>query len=417
MIVLIATAAVAGAADWPQWRGPDRTEIAKETGLLKSWPASGPKLLWTFDKLGSGYSGPAVVGDVLYILGAVDGTEYAFAIDTNSGQQKWRTELAPEFKNGYGNGPRCTPTVDGEYLYVILGGGDLICLTRDGGKVAWKKNFRKDFGGQLMSGWGFSESPLIDGDMLICSPGGNEGTLAALNKKDGSVVWRSKEVTDPATYSSVIVADVDGVPQYIQTTKNGIIGVRAKDGKLLWNHVKNLPNEKEVYRTAVIPTPIYHDHHVFATAGYGAGCDLLRLSPDGKGGTKMTPVYANKTMTDHHGGVIFLNGFIYGHSDNGGWTCLEMKTGKPAWNESKKLEKGSITYAEGCFYCYGQSSGKCVRIEASPKAWIEKGSVTIPRKSEIRSKQGGIWTHPVIANGKLYLRDQDLLFCFDVSAK
>src|SRR5262245_53006125 len=287
---LLLSSAIVSANDWPQWRGPDRTEISKEIGLLESWPASGAKLLWTFDKLGSGYSGPAVVGDRLYILGAVDSTEYAFAIDISSGQQKWRTELASEFKNGYGNGPRCTPTVDGDYLYVILGGGDLICLARDGGKIVWKKNFRKDYGGQLMSGWGFSESPLIDGDTLVCSPGGDKGTLAAINKKDGSVIWRSTDLTDPASYSSVIAADIDGVRQYIQTTKNGIAGVRAKDGKLLWNHVKNLPNEKEVYRTAVIPTPIYHDHYVFATAGYGAGCDLLKLSPEGSGGASMTPM-------------------------------------------------------------------------------------------------------------------------------
>jgi outer membrane protein assembly factor BamB len=398
-------------ADWPQWRGPDRTEISKDTGLAKTWPQNGPPLLWTWDKAGIGYSGPAVVGDRLYCMGARDETEYVYAVDTKTGKEIWATEIGQRFKNGYGDGPRCTPTIVGDVLYAIGGQGKVVCLETASGKKRWSVDMKSDLGGRMMSGWGYSESPLVDGDILICTPGGPRGTLAALNRNTGAVIWRSKELTDPAAYSSAIVADAAGVRQYIQLTGEGVAGVAAKDGKLLWRYVQ------DAYRTAVVPTPIFHDGHVYATAGYGAGCDMLKLLPDGKGGVRYEKVYANKNMVNHHGGVILLDGKVYGYSDGKGWVCQDFMTGENKWEEKRRLGKGSVTYADGHLFCYAESDGTLALVEATPMGWTEKARFKIPRETSVRSPRGRIWTHPVVANGKLYLRDQDLLFCFDVSER
>jgi outer membrane protein assembly factor BamB len=415
-ICLCAPVAPAGAADWPQWRGPTRTDVSEETGLLKTWPKEGPRLLWTDSNAGVGYSGPAVVGDRLYTMGARDGTEYLLALDTNTGKELWACQIAPIFKEGHGSGPRGTPAVDGALLYGIGGQGELVCVETATGKLRWHVNLRKDLGGEMMSGWGYTESPLIDGDRVVCTPGGAQGTLASLDKRTGKVIWRSKELKDKATYSSAIVAEVGGVRQFIQMTYassreqlGGIAGVAANDGRLLWY----LP--RQGYRTAVIPTPIFDNNHVYVTAGYGAGCDLITLSPDSKGGTKAEKVYTNKNMVNHHGGVVLVGEHLYGYSDNErGWICQEFKSGKIVWSEKKKLGKGSVTYADGNLYCYAESDGTLALIEASPEGWKESGRFKIPQESKARTPSGRTWTHPVVANGRLYLRDQDLFFCFDV---
>src|SRR5579871_888941 len=286
-----ALATVAFSNDWPQWRGPDRNEISKESGIRTKFTEN-PKLLWSYEKAGSGYSGPAVVGNILYCLGAGD-KEFAFALDTETGKEIWRSELDKRFTNGWGDGPRSTPTVDGDRLYCILGGGGLYCLDVKDGHTVWSKNFQKDFGGKLMSGWGFSESPLVDGDKLLCTPGGTEGAIVALNKKDGELIWRSKDEQDSAAYSSIVAAHVDGVHQFIQVTQHGVAGVKAEDGSLLWYFDR--PGQK----VAVIPTAIVHDNYVYVTAGYGCGCALIKLT---KNGNKFDAkeVYANKNMANHH---------------------------------------------------------------------------------------------------------------------
>jgi outer membrane protein assembly factor BamB len=404
--------------DWPQWRGPDRTDVSHETGLLKDWPADGPKLLWTYEEAGSGYSGPAIVGERYLTMGADDKQEYVLCLDARTGKRLWRTDYGARFKNGYGDGPRGTPTVDGELVYGIGGQGDLVCLKIGDGTRVWEKNLKRDLSGQMMSGWGYTESPLVDGDKVICSPGGAKGSLAALNKKTGDVLWRSKDLTEKATYSSPVVATIGGVRQYVQTVSaggkesvGGVAGVAADDGRKLWEY------ERPGFRTAFIPTPVVHDDSVYITGGYGAGCDLIQIRAD-NGKFEAEKVYGeNKDMQNHHGGVVLVGDYVYGRSDKGGWTCQEFKTGKVVWNENRKLEKGSLTCVDGMLYLYGEKSGTCVLIEASPTGWKEHGRFSIPRQTNIRSGSGGIWTHPVVANGRLYLRDQDLIFAYDVSAK
>lgn len=408
-------ASSAPADDWPQWQGPERNNVSKETGLLKSWPKDGPKLLWTFEKAGVGYSGPAVVGDRLYILGGRDDTSSVFAIDVKSGKEIWACPIGKIFKNGWGSGPRCTPTVAGDLLYALDAEGELICVETATGKKRWSVDLQKDLKGEMMSSWGYSESPLVDGDKVICCPGGKEGTVAALDKKTGKVLWRSKELTDKATYSSLVIANIGGVRQYVQLTQKtksegAIVGVAAKDGKLLWYH------PRPGYTTAVIPTPIVRGNLVYATAGYGAGCDLLEIS--GKGdkfeAKQLYNEKVQKKMESKTIGVVLVGDYIYGFSDKGGWICQDFKTGGVKWENNVKVERGSLTCADGLLFCYGEKSGEVALIDPSPDALKLKSKFTIPRETKLSRGSGRIFTHPVVANGHLYLRDQDLLFCYEI---
>jgi outer membrane protein assembly factor BamB len=407
---LVFLAGTALAADWPQWRGPNRDEVSRETGLLKTWPKGGPKLLWTSEDVGIGYSGPAVVGERLYTLGSDETNDYTYALNTRTGKQVWSRAIGPFVDNGWGGGPRSTPTVDGDYLYALSASGRLNCLKKADGVVVWSVELasRDGLGGNR-PGWNYSESPLVDGDKIICSPGGSKGTLAALDRKTGRVIWRSKELTDPAGYSSVIVVEVGRIRQYVQLTMRGVAGVSAKDGTLLWYY------RHPGYRIAVVPTPVFHDGYVYAVAGYGAGSVLLQLSPDGKG-TKAEQVYERdkmRLMDNKHGGVVRVGNHVYGYSDRGSWLCQEFKTGKSVWM-SRALGRGSLTYADGHLYCYSENNGTVALVPAKPDKWQEKGRFQLPKLSDRRRPSGGVWTHPVIANGRLYLRDQELLFCYDI---
>jgi hypothetical protein len=408
-LVLSLLALPALAADWPQFRGPDRTDISKESGLLAEWPTDGPRLLWTYEAAGNGYSGPAVVGDKYLTMGSDGTNDFVLCLDAASGKKLWQTEVGQRVNNSpqYGEGPRCTPTVDGDRLYALGDQGDLVCLELAGGKKVWEKSLVKDLGG-TQPRWDYCESPLVDGDRVVVTPGGSKGAIAALDKKTGDVVWRSKGFTDGAQYGSLMVGNAGGVKQYVQMTGSSVAGVAADDGRLLWRFERSGP-------IAAVPSVILKDDFVFATSGYSAGCHLIKVT---RVGDKFDAekVYANGDMTNHHGGVVLVGDHLYGYSDKGGWVCMEFATGKVAWSENRKLDKGSLTCVNGMLYLYGQSKGKCVLIEASSAGWKEHGSFSIPKQSKIRSQRGGIWTHPVVANGRLFLRDQDLLFAFDVRA-
>ncbi len=386
-------------SDWPQWRGPDRTGVSKETGLQKSWPAGGPKRIWLYENAGEGYSGPAIVGGKLFTMGVRDGNECLLVLDANTGKELWFAKIGPIFSEGHGNGPRGTPTVDGDRVYAMGSHGNLVCASIGDGKIIWQQSL-SDLGGRVPH-WAYAESVLVDGDQVICTPGGSKGALAALEKKTGKLLWQSAEFKEPAHYSSVIAADLNGVRQYIQRTEKVIASVASKDGKLLWT--SPFPG-----RTAVVPTPIYRDGYVYVTAGYGAGCKLVKIGPS----NEVTDVYENKVMKNHHGGVVLVGDYIYGHAD-AGWTCQNFKTGEEVWNH-RGFGKGAIAYADGMLYCQDESSGTIALIEASPKAWQERGRFKLDPQSKIRSSGGRVWTHPVISNGKLYLRDQELIYCYDI---
>lgn len=342
----------------------------------------------------------------------------------------WAAKVGPIFTymgNSYGDGPRSTPTVAGDRLYALGGQGILVCVDMKGGKELWRVDLVKDYGGQVMERgvgpWGYTESPLVDGDHVVCTPGGRGGVMMAFNKKDGKPVWRSKGLPGEAAYSSIMPAEIGGVRQYVQQVSQGLdagtAGIAAKDGKLLW-FVKN----KTYYDTyAICPTPIVQGDLVYVSAGYRAGCNLYKITKQGDT-FKAVEQYdgpARKLMVNDHGGVVLVGGYVYGYSDGKGWVCQEFATGKEMWADKRKLEgKGSLTYADQRLYLYNDE-GEAVLLDASPKGWKERGRFKIPEEAPSRekrptSRQAGVWTHPVVANGRLYLRDQELLFCFDVKA-
>jgi outer membrane protein assembly factor BamB len=395
------------AGDWPQWRGPDRTDVSAETGLMTSWPAGGPKQLWLYREAGSGYAGPAIVQGRLFTMGtrAVGGRdqEVLLALSAETGEELWVAPITDVYSNNWGDGPRGTPSVDGELVYALGGQGTLVCVRASDGGEVWRVSYTRDLGGEV-PGWGYTESVLVDGDLVVGTPGGSQGTMVALDKRTGKVRWRSEGWTVGAQYSSPIVMTHGGVRQYVQLTMNTLAGVSAADGRVIWR--ADWPG-----RTAVIPTPIARDGHVYITSGYSVGCKLVRLGE----GSEVETVYENKVMKNHHGGVILVGDHLYGHGDPT-WVCQDFMTGKEVWS-SRSLGKGAIAYADGRFYCLGEDTGTVVLIEASPKGWNEHGRFTLEPQSQIRKRSGKIWTHPVISNGRLYLRDQELIYCFDVKAR
>jgi outer membrane protein assembly factor BamB len=401
-VLSLATSVAARALDWPQWRGPDRSHVSKESGLLKEWREEGPKQLWLYKEAGNGYSGPAIANGKLFTLGTRDGSEILIALEANSGKELWTARLGNLLKNSWGDGPRGTPAVDGDRVYALGGEGTLACAQVSDGKVLWRQTMQ-ELGGKTPD-WGYTESVLVDGNQVVCTPGGARGAIAALDKTTGSVLWQSKEFTDDAQYSSIIVAEHNGARQYLQLTMQNLAGISAKDGKLLWK--SPWPG-----RTAVIPTPIFQNGCVYITSGYGVGCKLVQLGAD----NAVSEVYDNKVMKNHHGGVVLVGDYLYGHADPG-WVCQNFKTGEAVWNH-RGFGKGAIAYADGRLYCLEENTGTVALVEASPKGWKEHGRLKLEPQSTIRSSRGKIWTHPVISNGRLYLRDQDLIYCYEVKAE
>lgn len=395
-------APVATAGEWPQWRGPDRTGCSKETGLLKSWPATGPPLVWKATGLGGGYSAPSIADGRIYGMGYVGEEETVWALDAQTGKQVWSTPIVAANRTvGYNEGSRCTPTVDGDRLYALGVGGDLVCLDRASGRLRWQKNFVTDFGGRIPR-WGYSESPLVDGQKLIATPGGSDATLVAFDKMSGSVIWKGRTPEgDAAAYASCIAADVDGQRQYIQFLGGGMAGFAAQDGKFLWKY------QKYVNLTANIDTPIYRDHIALISAGYNTGAGAVKLETTPAGMTA-TEIYFNAELKSKHGGMVLVGDYVYGFDDPGTLTCMEFKTGKTVWRDRSVGGNASVTYADGNLYCRSQR-GTVALVEATPAGYKELAKFEQQDRSSANS-----WPHPVISHGRLYLRDQDILLCYNV---
>ena len=412
-----------GPNDWPQWRGPDRNGISKETGLLKDWPKDGPPKMWSVDGLGGGYGSPVVAAGKVYGLGKIDGKEYAWCLNEKDGSSVWSKEFAAPGKVGYDEGPRCTPTYDydpklGGAIYALGVGGDLVCLKAATGEKVWSKNYSKDFGGKMMSGWGYSESPLVDGEKLVCTPGGDTATIVALNKITGDVIWKSAITKSGGSgYASLIKAKVGDVPMYITELgkSGGVVGVNAETGKELWRYTK-INNG-----TANIPTVIFRNDLVWCSSGYGdGGSALLKLTAEGKDKVSVKELkYYDKALQNHHGGMVLVGDYIYFGANHGqGYpACVDFKTGDEIYKLNKPLGGGggsaAIAYADGMLY-YRYENGKTVLLNATPKESDLKvaGSFTIPTPS-----RNAKWAHPVISNGLLFLRDQEKLHCYNIKAE
>ena len=390
------------AADWPQWQGPDRARISKETGLLKEWPSGGPAVIWTANNLGTGYGSTAVAGDRVYVQGARGSNSFIIALNRADGKEVWAKPIGPvetRMMTNMGAGPRGTPTVDGDRLYVLTENGDLACLKNDGSPL-WQLNILKEFGGSQPR-WMISESPLVDGPHLVVSPGGRGAGMVKLDKMTGKTVWVAKELSDTAAYSSIVAADVQGVRTYMTFTETAGVGVRASDGKLMFRY----PNAAN--SVANIATPVYSDNKVFFASGYGTGGGLLNLTVQ-NGEVAAKEAYFTRDMKNHHGGMVLVDGYLYGYNDQI-LTCLEFATGKMMWRD-RSAGKGSVTYADGHLYIQGEQNVVGL-AEATSAGYREKGRFEIPDKGRPS------WAHPVISDGRLYVRNQDTLLVYDIKAK
>jgi outer membrane protein assembly factor BamB len=398
--------------DWPGWRGPNRDALSPDKGLLAEWKPSGPPLAWKAAGLGVGFSSVAISGGRIYTMGDKGGSQQVLALDRADGHILWTARVGPPWSDETG-GPRGTPTVDGDLVYAVGTEGDLVCVEAATGKERWRRSLARDFGGEMMSGWKFSESPLVDGDRLIVTPGSRSAGLVALDKATGKEIWRTAlpelgtKGRDGAGYSSIVISNALGVKQYVQLLGRGLVGVRASDGKFLWgynriaNHVAN------------ISTPIVRANWVFASTGYQTGAVLLELQKAGDG-VQAKEVYflESGTLQNHHGGLVLVGNHVYaGHGHNKGFPiCVEFTTGKVVWGgDIRNAGTGSaaVAYADGNLV-FRYQNGTVVLIEASPEGYKEKGSFAIPGVKDPS------WSHPVVLDGTLYLREQDTLFAYDV---
>jgi outer membrane protein assembly factor BamB len=411
----VSSSAAMATGNWPQWRGPGRDGVSVETGLIGSWPAAGPPLVWKAAGVGAGFSSVAVSGGRIYTMGDRDGRQFVMAFNEADGKALWSTPIGTPTYDDASVGPRGTPTVDGQLLYAIGSEGELVCLETATGRERWRKSLVKDFGGQMMSMWRFSESPLVDGDRVVATPGASAAGLVALDKTTGKEIWRTAlpaslgpKGRDGAGYSSIVATNGGGVKQYVQLIGRGLVGVRASDGRLLW-HYNRVANN-----VANISTPVVKGDFVFASTGYQTGAALLKLTKSGDG-IEATEVYflEGSTLQNHHGGFVLVGDYIYGgHGHRQGFPfCLEMSTGKFRWGPNIRnagASSAAVVYADGRLY-YRYENGKVILIEATPDAYREHGSFDIP---DVRRPS---WPHPVVTGGRLYLREQDNLYSYNVA--
>ena len=397
-LLCVTSGAVAQSANnvnWPQWRGPNRDGISKETGLLKQWPAEGPPLVWKAVGAGRGFSSFSVANGKLFTMGLRGDREFVIAFDAATGKEAWATANGSAFQNDRGDGPRGTPTIDGDRVYALGGNGDLSALDARTGKVVWTKNILSEFGGRNIT-WGISESPLVVGNKLLVNPGGPGASIVALNKSNGAVIWKSQ--SDRAGYSSAIPVQVNGGTQVVFFTHQRAVGLDLNDGRLLWEYARAANN------VANAATPIARGNRVFISSDYGTGGGVVEIKPDGTA----QEVWFNKDMKNHHSSSVLVGDHLYGFS-SAILTAMKFDTGEIAWRD-RSVGKGSLVYADGRLYCFSER-GVVGLVEATPSGYVERG------RFKIEAGNLETWTHPVVAGGRLYLRDQDTIYAYDVRQK
>jgi len=382
-------------ANWPQWRGPNRDGISKETGLLKQWPTDGPPLVWKAKGAGTGYSSFSIANGKLYTMGLRGDREFVIAFDVATGKEAWATAHGGAFRNDRGDGPRGTPTVDGDRVYSLGGNGDLSAIDARTGKLIWSKNVLETFGGSNIT-WGISESPLVLGNKVLVNAGGSDASIVALNKSDGSVIWKSQ--SDRAGYSSAIPLTLNGLTQVVFFTGRRAVGLDANDGRLLWEYAK--PSN----RTANAATPIARGNRVFISSDYGTGGGVVEIKPD----NTAQEIWFSNDMRNHHSSSVLIGDHLYGFSGSI-LTAMKFDTGEIAWRD-RSVGKGSLVAADGHLYLFSEN-GVVGLVEVTPAGYKEKGRFRIQQDSL------PTWSHPVVAGGRLYLRDQDTIYAFDVREK
>lgn len=399
LAIALPLALVAGsAADWNQWRGPNRDGKSHESGLLEEWPAEGPARVWEVDSLGAGYSSLAAGDGMLFTQGAKNGRQFLIALDASTGKTRWKRFHGKLYSNNRGDGPRGTPTVAGNRVYALGGDGNLICTDSSSGARIWEKNLLRTYGGSNIR-WGISESPLVDGSRLVVNAGGSGASIVALDASSGAELWKTQ--SDVAGYSSAVAADLEGVRQYIVLTGEGAVGVLAKNGELLWRYGK-VSNP-----TANIATPVVHQNFVFLSTAYGTGCALLRLD-SARGSFGASEVYFSRDMKNHYSSSVLIDGYLYGFSGRI-LTAMNFATGEVVWRH-RSVGKGQIIHADRRLYILGEG-GLVGLVDPNPNEYREVS------RFELGAGDYPTWTLPVIADGRLYLRDQERLYAFDVKAR
>jgi outer membrane protein assembly factor BamB len=415
------------AADWPQYLGPTRTGISPETGLLSEWPESGPALEWTFRDAGIGFSSMAIADGRMFTCGARDEQEFLICVDVNSGKELWAAPMGEKFDfngNQWGAGPRSTPSVADGRVVALGGGGQLICVDAKTGALQWQQHMMADLGGEVNPigggpgtkpgepkiGWGYSWSPLIDGDRVIGNPGGPKGAAIAWDLATGEIVWRSTEFLNQASYASPVAAEIDGVKQYIFLHNNGLTGVAADDGRNLWIWEKK-------YADVVIPTPIVVGNQIYVSAGSSPStCDLVSIVRDRESFSAQSEYKGktNRVMKNTVSGSVILDGKVYGYSDKVGWVCQDLETGDQVWAARQPLKAGSVIAADGKLLCYDEESRDVALVDANPKEFVLRSSFTLPEETKFPAPSSKNWTPMSISEGKLYVRDQELIFRFAI---
>ncbi len=402
LVLLSLPASATLAADWPQWRGPDRTNVSKEAGLLDEWPKDGPPLAWKAAGLGDGVVPVSVAGGRVFTTGNLDNEVVCTALSEKDGKELWTAKLGPAAKETSIMRwlAQAAPTVDGERVFAVTANGDYVCLAADTGKVIWKKHFTEDFEGKKGSGWGFCDYPLVDGDQLIVCLGGNKNTVAALDKKTGKLIWACPIMGEGSAHSVLIVAEIDSVKQYVVHLTKGLYGI-STEGKLLWKY--------EGLRNGIANThaPISRGSEVFFANGYNTGHALLKVAKKDETWTAKEVYWAKQPYVPWLGSPTSLGDHVF-VTTTGGLTCLEWKTGNAVWIE-EKLGRCMNTIADGKLFVRIQR-GNMILAPADVKEWKRTSEFTPPRPD----KGQPAWTFPVVANGRLYIRDYDTLLCYDV---
>lgn len=385
-----------GADDWPQWRGPKRDGRSQEKGLARTWPGNGPRQLWTLRGLGEGFASVSVVGDMIYTTGMENGEGRLYSIST-AGRIVNRRTYGDETKGGGYPGSRSTPTVADGRIFVVSGEGLLTCFRAKDGQTEWRKDLFRDLGGQQLQ-WSVAESVLVDGNQVICTPGGQDATLAALDVKNGRVLWRCRSEGGKSAYCSPTVVDHNGRRIILTMVEGGAIGVDAKDGRELWFYPHK--NKYAVHAG----TPVYYKGRVVISSGYGYGTECLEMN---QAGTSVRRVWDNKELADHHGGIIGIDGAVVGTGEKG-LVCIDIATGRVNWSE-RGVGKGSIVYADGLLFIYGE------RGEVGLMNFDAKNSKGVSSRFTVNEGSKQHWAHPVVANGVLYIRHGDTLIAYKVS--
>lgn len=410
MRVLLAAGLIAPAcmaADWPQFRGPNRDGKSTETGLLKKWPEEGPKLIWSVEGLGAGYSSAAIANGLVYITGKHGPDGYIFCFDL-SGKPQWKVVYGPEWTKSY-PATRTTPTVDNGRLYLFSGLGTVYCLNTKTGAEVWSRDVFGEFDG-LFPRWGMSECLLVDGSKVIATPGGKKASLVALDKNTGNVLWACTELTEGSAYCNPVVVEYNGSRMIVTMLRDSVVGIDLETGKLLW---RDPFDDYHTDRSRVVNAnaPLYLDGRVYTTSGYDNGGAMVQLSADP---TKIVRKWVDRTLDVHHGGVVLVDGHIYGANfqsmTRGNWACLDWDTGKVRYDTAWQGNKGSTVYADGMLYCYAETTGDVGLAEATP------GGFNVVSSFKITAGKGKHWAHPSISDGRLYVRHGDVLMVYDISA-